>query len=267
MPTPITLTYAGDVNGRSSYTHFNGQSTYTIFWDGSMWKFELDGMFLLSYNEANTLEPPCSSAFPWTGGLGCDFGQAPFIGGPSCSTVPLAIALVGFNVQVQNRFVVLDWATASESDNAGFTVERSSNDGLHWEKIGFVAGSGTTLSHSTYTFTDDTPPEGLIYYRLLWQDFDGKKEYSGVLNIHLASQTAISWAPNPVQNVLKITFSEALEAVWLLRLYDAQGKLLQAQSVTGQPIELDMAQCPPGFYCAEAVSDGGRVYRHRLVKN
>ena len=267
MSTPITLNYAGEVNGRSSYSFSNGQSDYVISWTGAAWEFRLDGIFLLSSNEANTLEPPCSSTFPWISGLGCDFGQAPYIGGPSCSTAPLAIELVGFNIQVQNRFVVLGWTTARESDNARFTIERSPNDDLHWESIGFVTGGGTTLNHSTYTFTDDAPREGLIYYRLLWQDFDGKKEYSRVLSVHLASQTAISLTPNPVQNILTITFSEAPESASLLRLFDAQGRLIKSQALTETQMELDMTQCLPGFYCTEIVGDGGYIHRYRLVKN
>jgi hypothetical protein len=102
---------------------------------------------------------------------------------------------------------------------------------------------------------------------LLWRDFNGKEERSHVLSIQLGLNRAVSLTPNPVQNILTITFLEAPESASLLRLFDAQGRLIKSQALTETQMELDMTQCLPGFYCAEIVSDRGYIHRYRLVKN
>lgn len=265
--SPITLYYAGDVNGRSSYSYFDGQFTYTMYWNGAMWRFEFEGAFLLSSNDANTLEPPCSSVFPWTVGLGCDFATAPFIGGPSCSSVPLSIELVSFKALIKNHLTILEWVTARELGNAGFEVERSQGNDLHWEKIGFVAGSGEKASPSVYTFTDDQRTEGQIYYRLIWKGFDGTSGYSTSLPVFKEPENLVSLTPNPVKDALTITLSETSESTSLLRLYDAQGRLLQTCPLLEPNTNIDMTICPSGFYWAEIITDGRRNDRYLLLKN
>ena len=82
----------------------------------------------------------------------------------------------GENIDNQNK---LTWQTASEKNNHGFHIEKSTN-GTDWEEIGFVQGNGTTTEVSNYEFVDnlDFPSledlESLNYYRLKQTDFDGK---------------------------------------------------------------------------------------------
>ena len=269
LTSPITLIYAGDVNGRSSYSYSDGQSTYSIYWTGSLWEFTLDVgiVFLLSYNDANTVEPPCSNIFPWTAGLGCDFAQAPYIGGPSCSSVPMAIELVDFKAQVKSQIVILDWTTASEKDNAKFIIERSAGDALQWEKIGFVAGSGTTSAISSYTYTDDAPPAGLSFYRLRSIDFEGKETLSGMLSVYVKTGTTARLSPNPVQNVLTVTLPKNLPPTTSsLRIYDALGQMIAEQPALEPDMEVDMSTFTAGLYWIEIVSEQTSICRHVVIK-
>ena len=267
MPTPITLTYSGEVNGRSSYTFSNGQNDYVMSWTGASWEFKLDGLFLLSSNEANTLEPPCSSAFPWTGGQGCDFGQAPYIGGPSCSTVPLAVELIDFEAQVKNRAVALNWTTATERDNTGFSIERSLDGLAHWQDLGFVASGGNTTAATHYTFTDDAPAPGVSYYRLKAVDFGGKEEYSPVTRVYIKQNEAISLSPNPVTTILKVTSTHAADAVFSFKMYDAMGRLISEKPFTETHLEVDMSAFVSGLYFIEIMSERSPACRQVVIKN
>ena len=76
----------------------------------------------------------------------------------------------------------MNWATASELNNDFFTVERSV-DGLTWEVVDLVNGSGTTPLRNDYSTQDPRPYSSLSYYRLKQTDFDGAFEYADILSV------------------------------------------------------------------------------------
>ena len=74
------------------------------------------------------------------------------------SIVP--VELVSFSANVSNNSVELSWITATELNNSGFEIERSSHTErsrsmTDWEKIGFINGHGTTSQSHSYSFSDN----------------------------------------------------------------------------------------------------------------
>ena len=90
-------------------------------------------------------------------------------------TVP--VELTSFTASVSGNAVQLNWTTATELNNQGFEIERKSVN-TQWERIGFVAGFGTTTGSKSYSFTDNTTAQGSYTYRLKQIDFDGTFSYS-----------------------------------------------------------------------------------------
>ncbi|HAB54019.1 MAG TPA: hypothetical protein DCE80_17880 [Ignavibacteriales bacterium] len=134
---------------------------------------------------------------------------------------PLPVVLTTFTASFAGSNVVLNWQTATEVNNYGFEVERTSprpspyqgeggKHGRGWEKIGFVQGHGNSNSPKQYSFTDSNPPGGKIQYRLKQIDSDGKYEYSKVadVNIDVPTQFALEQNyPNPFNPTTKIKYS------------------------------------------------------------
>ena len=67
---------------------------------------------------------------------------------------PLPVELTSFDATADQDRVVLAWNTATETNNAGFEIERS-RDGQVFKKIGFVSGTGTTQEEQWYQYEDD----------------------------------------------------------------------------------------------------------------
>lgn len=110
---------------------------------------------------------------------------------------PLPVQLVTFDAKLNGYVVDLCWTTATETNNAYFTIQRSA-DALNWTDILEQDGAGTCNIYNTYKATDSHPLRGLSYYRLRQTDYDGKRTYSEirvVSNNHSAGEMVIF--PNP----------------------------------------------------------------------
>jgi hypothetical protein len=84
----------------------------------------------------------------------------------------LPIELLYFNARVEFNSIRLMWGTASEDNNASFTIYRSNNL-VDWVDMGSVEGSGNSTQEIAYHIICDTPIEGVNYFKLTQTDYDG----------------------------------------------------------------------------------------------
>ena len=76
-------------------------------------------------------------------------------------------------------------------NNDYFIVEKNQN-GLEFQKIGYVSGNGSSSQHHYYNFTDTHPLNGGNYYRLQQIDFDGTVTYSNIIRMEHTSDENIA---------------------------------------------------------------------------
>ncbi len=89
---------------------------------------------------------------------------------------PLPVELLNFDASLKNEDqVYIHWATASETDNDFFTVERTLDLNEH-SVIAKVPSQGTATDIQKYFTWDDHPAKGVNYYRLRQTDLDGREE-------------------------------------------------------------------------------------------
>ncbi|MDX2286710.1 MAG: FG-GAP-like repeat-containing protein [Bacteroidia bacterium] len=165
--------------------------------------------------------------------------------------------------------VHLEWATASELNNEGFTVQRSAN-GREWEALSFVAGQGTSQGVQMYAYTDALALSGPSYYRLEQRDTDGSTHLSPVVEVLAASgQALVSVYPNPATDQLSLSLSGVRSGQASVRLLDPAGRECYRQLLdlgnggsTVVPVPLD--GLAPGLYVI-LVSAGGERYLRRVV--
>ncbi len=144
-------------------------------------------------------------------------------GNEATAYVPASIPveLISFTGAVSGNEVTLEWITATELNNQGFEVERTSpipspyqgeggEAGSGWESIGFVPGNGTTTEQNAYVFIDKDLKANKYLYRLKQIDFDGTFEYSDEIEILISAPTEFSLEqnyPNPFNPTTKIRYS------------------------------------------------------------
>jgi hypothetical protein len=97
---------------------------------------------------------------------------------PTATNTPpaTAVELLYFSVRGDGQTVVLNWATAQEVDNYGFTLHRASVDDfaqaelIHFEPSAIQGGTG---SGATYDYVDTPPVDGRWWYWLADIDTQG----------------------------------------------------------------------------------------------
>lgn len=96
---------------------------------------------------------------------------------------PLPVQLTQFTGAAEGSVNRLNWATASEIDNASFEIEKSRN-GINFITCGTVQGAGNSSVTQQYSFVDVNPFYETTYYRLKQIDFDGDYEYSNTVSVN-----------------------------------------------------------------------------------
>lgn len=136
----------------------------------------------------------------------------------------LPVSFLSVEGERQNAAVRLEWKTASESENSGFWVARSTGLG-DFQNIGFVPGENRP---ATYAFLDTQAPADRVLYRLAQVDFDGKTNMGPVVEV--ASSSALSSRlnvfPNPAASQFTLELPAGKSSLWAVALVDVHGRVV-----------------------------------------
>ncbi len=183
---------------------------------------------------------------------------------------PLPIELLAWEAACDGGAVVLKWSTASETDNAYFTIERS-EDADDWRAIAVVEGAGTSTQQLNYQFIDHEAP-ATAYYRLRQTDFDGRNDVSPMIVGGCEGTDGITIV-NAWDDLvdLNVVVSSSFGGVYEMTLTDAQGRTLSARpgQVINQgatQLKLDKNHIAPGIYTI-TLHNADRVLSRRLMVN
>lgn len=191
----------------------------------------------------------------------------------ACGLV-LPVELTDFRATIADaeQSALLLWRTASEHNNQGFDIERST-DARTWQSLAFVPGHGTTQEEQSYAYTDERPQAGLNYYRLKQVDFDGKFEYSEVRSVIMQSgvQDEAALYPNPAHaGLVSLNYYAAKEGALNISVFDALGRLMihqnQALEKEQNLLQLDFSPLTPGTYSVQLDNGAQRLYRTLTIQ-
>jgi hypothetical protein len=185
----------------------------------------------------------------------------------------LPVELASFKGVKNDKGIELSWVTISESENAFFTVERSS-DGTDFREVAKIGGGGTSLTSQRYTWLDAQFQPGVNYYRLSQTDFNGTSEtFSHIVAVEVTSQ-------EQQLRLYKSPFSQTVYVADIflgtptqtrLDVYDLTGKAVFQKNVYltagWNTLPLDFSGFQSGWYVLQ-VNAGSQVWVEKLaVKN
>ncbi|MEM9260768.1 MAG: DUF1501 domain-containing protein, partial [Bacteroidota bacterium] len=203
-----------------------------------------------------------------------DFTYLPILSG--CQSA-LPVSLLEFLAEGQEKFIALNWRTATEVDNRGFEIERST-DGTSFNSIGWVnATSPSVTGQRSYQFQDrEAIPGVLYYYRLRQVDQNGDFEYSPIRTAKLlANGDGQTWQigqvfPNPASKVAFLKFQAPDDGSLQYELFTTsyQKVLSDSQVVTAQRdgrLEIRLSNLPAAMYSLRVRTPDGKMHQRKLV--
>jgi hypothetical protein len=187
---------------------------------------------------------------------------------------PVPVELISFTVTVTTQGVQLQWNTVTETNNAGFAIERS-EDGKSWSELAFVKGNGTTTNPVSYSFRDGQVKAGTYKYRLKQVDYSGSYAYSTIITTAVGVPVEFALMqnyPNPFNPSTVIEFALPKDETVSLKVYNAIGEmvteLVNSKLAAGYHTTVwDASSVPSGiYYCRISAGEYSSVKKMMLVK-
>jgi fibronectin-binding autotransporter adhesin len=189
----------------------------------------------------------------------------------SLTGAPLPITLVSFTALASGNEVKLNWETATETNNAFFTLEKS-RDGIHFEKLTDVlAASGNSSSTRYYVETDYEPFQGVSYYSLRQTDLNGSTRELAIAAANIKPTQSLDIYPNPLEHSgqLHLGTKGYKNQEILVVLINAAGqecvsRMLLSVNDQGDFTLTETEDLAPGCYIVIATSNN-KLYNYKLL--
>jgi hypothetical protein len=220
----------------------------------------------------------------------------PYIGADEATSYPLPVELTSFTATTNRLNAELRWATATETNNYGFEIERrkignvglkmgdknfaSTNDESvittsQWSNVSFISGSGTSSSSKNYSFTDRNLSPGRYTYRIKQVDNDGTFKYYGnaEIEVGLAPKvlTLAQNYPNPFNPTTTITFTVPEDGWTSLKIFNTLGQLVttvfegDVKSGYIQKAVFDASRLSSGVYFSRIEFNGKQLMKKLIL--
>lgn len=146
----------------------------------------------------------------------------------------LPVELLYFNGSSENDKINLEWATASETNNQYFIIEKSV-DLVTFETIQIISGAGNSNNITSYTITDQNALVGANYYRMKQVDYDGTVNTKDVILVNITPAITKQVRISTNENNLQIDLSENLmqNKNLKIKVYSLDGKLISEKIIAG----------------------------------
>ena len=183
--------------------------------------------------------------------------------------VSLPIVLSSFEVTPINKNdVQIKWTTESELNFDYFELQKS-HDGISFYKVTKVISEGTNVHTKNYSFIDDSPFEGINYYRLKEVDLNGKENYSVIKSIDIQNH----------DNHFEIYPNPANQSIFIEGLINSDNYTIEIINISGQiifqnkfeleelnPLKIDIKSLNPGIYFLTVFSEKAQKASFKFIK-
>ncbi len=171
---------------------------------------------------------------------------------------PLAIGISDISAVNKGTKNRVDWKTATEDRGDMMSLERSA-DGAHFSTLANIATHGKA---SDYTYWDETPVQGVNYYRVKVTGASGDIAYTKIVTATVKGQTgqlAITAVPNPVRDKVTVSIYGSNSTSGTVEVMDPTGKRLLQYNTENNSAVIDMSGLPLGIYFIRYADEQGSV--------
>ncbi len=161
---------------------------------------------------------------------------------------------------INQKQVTNNWTTANEINVSHFNIQRSIY-GKDFTTIGKIKAQNKLANE--YSFIDETPNDGLNYYKIESVDFDGRKQYSETRILNFKPQTfnGISIYPNPAKDLVSID-SKGIQQI---KIINQLGQTLMQINNSTEHQTINTKQFTKGLYIVQCTTNKGEINTQKLI--
>ena len=267
---------------QSSYLSTNKWFYNCLTYDGYTMKYYINGNLISSFNPPNGPIDSCSEGTLnlgryWMNNKSYYNGKLDDIriynraldsveiqylyheGGYNGSPLPVTFEDI-YGLKLDNT-IEINWQTSTELNTSHFIIQHST-DGSSFTNIGSVNAIGNGANG--YSFTDNSPTNGINYYRLKSADKDGTSNYSKIVSVQFTvNNNKLLVFPNPAKN--KVTIMG--DHIALIQIIDNLGGLVKTQILKDATNPtLSAVGLPAGVYHFRVQTTDGKVCGIAFIK-
>ena len=178
---------------------------------------------------------------------------------------PLAIKYAqSLKATLNGATVHLTWASATETNNKGFEVQRSA-DGINYSSIGYItsrATDGNSAQAISYQFTDSHPAAGENIYRLKQIDGSGKATFSNISTVSVNATSSFKVYPSPATSKIHLNVSSDGQ----YQIVDFTGKVVAKGQTKAGLNTISISSFAAGIYIIKATdSKTGKAQSSKFI--
>jgi CubicO group peptidase (beta-lactamase class C family) len=177
-----------------------------------------------------------------------------------CQVLP--VTSLNFSGMINDDKTDLTWNTATEINNAYFSVQRCS-DAVNFVTIGQVKGAGNSTKPVNYSFTDTHPLTGINYYRIKQTDLNNQSSISKTIALHYTANqnNNVNLYPNPANSFIQLSFTQTQNNFDV----EIMNPLGQPLLRTSNQCKIDISQLSRGVYFLK-INAGNNLFVKKFQK-
>ncbi len=143
----------------------------------------------------------------------------------------LPIELLYFSVRCVEKDMIIEWASASETNNAYYTIQQSEN-GIDWETIAYITGANNSNEVLYYTYIVSNSYDKTYYFKLSQTDYDGTTTLLGIKSANCSAFGSGDISDSfmnlyaDFENNIYVTYYSSGDQTDVLSIFDINGKLI-----------------------------------------
>ena len=194
-------------------------------------------------------------------------GKVDFVSITVCYSGLLPLQLKSFQTTVlsASNKVKAEWITENELNVQYINLEKSI-DGINFSSLTKINAMGGALENK-YNYTDNTPFNGINFYRLKLIDFDGNYKYSEVKTAVVANNKKLDISY--MRGTLNVNIDDS-PGEYLLQISAADGRIVYNKAILTRTqkvfITLPIVLQRPGFYAIKLEGANYRITK-KIIAN
>lgn len=190
-------------------------------------------------------------------------------------TAPLPVELASFDATTDGREVVLSWETTSETNNAGFRIEKKAEDATTWTDLdAFIESKGATSTPSSYQYRVEDLAPNTYTFRLRHVNTDGTVATAekATVTVQQTERFVLTKVrPNPVSTRAMMKLSVRDQEPVTVGLYNLLGKQVKVlldetlASQSSKRLTINTSELSSGIYFLRVHGESFRETRKITV--